>query len=121
MKIAVALGADGAVLAHFGQAEKFFIYDDADGIFTLTECRSASPACSRDGSDALMLAVVRQVSDCAAVIAARFGPCALREVENSGVFPFETEGTLDDKLPAGLARMRDYLLGGRLKDRRRSY
>ena len=121
MKIAIALGADGVTLVHFGQADKFFIYDDAGGAFVMTESRPNSPPCGREDSQALMLAAARQISDCAAVVAACFGPCAVREVGNRGVYHFETEGVLDDRLLAGLARLRDYLLAGRSRNGRKSY
>lgn len=121
MKIAIALQADGVTLAHFGHAEMFLVYEDADNIFQLSEGRNNAPPCGREDSGNLMTAAARLISDCAVVVAARFGPCALREVGNSGVHPFEMDGVLDDKLLAGLARMRDYMPGGRSKQRRRIY
>jgi len=113
MKIAIALGADGLNLAHFGQAERFDVYDDGDGLFLLTESRKNSPPCGREDSATQMNAAARLVSDCAAVVAARFGPCALREVGSRGVYPFEAEGVLDERLLEGLTILRDRLLVGR--------
>ncbi|MGC9967367.1 MAG: NifB/NifX family molybdenum-iron cluster-binding protein [Geobacteraceae bacterium] len=118
MKIAIALGADGVSLAHFGHAERFDVYDDSNGLFLKTESRLNSPPCGREDSGALMSAAARLVSDCAAVVAARFGPCALREVGSSGVFPFEMAGVLDKRLLSGLTRLRDFLPGGRSKQGR---
>ena len=121
MKIAIALEQNGAKLVHFGHAERFAIFDDGDGIFQVVENRSSSPPCGRDDTKFLMTAAARLLSDCTAVIAARFGPCALREVEKNGIFPFEMEGILDQKLLTGLARLRDYLLGGRSKEGRNKH
>jgi predicted Fe-Mo cluster-binding NifX family protein len=120
MKIAIALGEDGLTLAHFGHAEKFDIYDDGHGPFLMAESRKNSPPCGREDSAALMNAAARLISDCAAVVAARFGPCALREVGSKGIFPFEIEGILDKKLLEGLARLRDRLAGGRSKHGRKN-
>jgi len=111
MRIAIALEDDGVTLAHFGHAERFLVYDDEDGIFRLAEARRNNPPCGREDSEALMTASAGLVSDCAAVVAGRFGPCALREIQQVRVFPFEWEGSLDRRLLTGLARMRNLLLG----------
>ncbi len=110
MKIAIALEAEGSALAHFGHAGKFHVYDDREGTFQLVECRPNSPPCGSESSDELMAAAVQVISDCAAVLAARFGPCALRETAVAGVYPFETGRIHDDRLPATLARLRDLVL-----------
>lgn len=112
MKIAIALEAESPALAHFGHAGRFHVYDDGEGTFRLLESRLNSPPCGAADTDALMTAAVRVISDCAAVAAARFGPCALRETAVAGVFPFEMEGVPDDRLPTVLARLRDRLLRG---------
>ena len=114
MKIAIALEADGVTLAHFGHAERFFVYDDGDGAFRLAETRRNIPPCGQEGSEELMTAAAGLVSDCAAVVAGRFGPCAMREVQQARVFPFEWQGTLDRRLLMGLARMRNLLLGKKM-------
>ena len=113
MKIAIALEPDGVTLAHFGHAAWFAVYDDGEGNFRLAENRANSPPCGQEDSGALMMAASQLVSDCAAVVAARFGPCALREVATTGVFPFEMPGAMDKRLLAGLVRLRDHLLRGR--------
>ena len=115
MKIAISLEPDGVTLAHFGHAEKFLIYEDGGGTFLIAESRQNLPPCGRENSAALMAAAARLVSDCSAVVAARFGPCALREVGSCGVFPFEMAGVLDKRLLTGLTRLRDRLLRGRSK------
>ncbi|MEN6437604.1 MAG: NifB/NifX family molybdenum-iron cluster-binding protein [Syntrophobacter sp.] len=114
MKIAIATESDGLTLAHFGHAERFVIYDAGDGLFH-TESRPNSPPCGREDTETLMSAAVRQVSDCAAVVAARFGPCALRQIGSIGILPFEMGGMLDERLLAGLSRLCDRLLEGRSK------
>jgi predicted Fe-Mo cluster-binding NifX family protein len=115
MRIAIALEAESPVLAHFGHAGRFHVYDDGEGAFRLLESRPNSPPCGAANTDALMTATVRVISDCSAVAAARFGPCALRETAVAGVFPFEMEGIPDDLLPTVLASLRDRLLRGRAK------
>jgi predicted Fe-Mo cluster-binding NifX family protein len=121
MKIAIALGIDHVTLAHFGQAECFVIYNDQSGAFRLEESRSNAPPCGSDHSSPLMSATVRLISDCAAVVASRFGPCALGEMAAAGVYPFEMSGILDKRVQLGLTRLRDYLLGGKAKYRGRIY
>jgi predicted Fe-Mo cluster-binding NifX family protein len=123
MKIAFAMEPDLIALAHFGQAECFVIYNDNDqsGAFRLEERRSNAPPCGSDNSTPMMSATVRLISDCAAVVADRFGPCALREMAAAGVYPLEMSGILDKRVQVGLTRLRDYLLGGKAKYRERNY
>lgn len=121
MKIAFALDDDLVTLAHFGHAECFMIYNDESGAFRLEESRENSPPCGSDNATSLMSDTVRLISDCAAVVAARFGPCAQREMAASGIYPFEVSGTVNARVLMGLARMRSYLLGERAKYRERTY
>ena len=66
-----------------------------------------------------MGAAARLISDCAVVIAARFGPCAVRETGKVGIYPFEMGGTVGDGMPETLARLSARLFPGHSKEKGR--
>jgi predicted Fe-Mo cluster-binding NifX family protein len=116
MRIAVARAEGVDENAHFGYAERFLVFELADGGNgedvepILLEERAANGHCTGAGGDRRLLrGTVALVADCTAVIALRIGPCARRDLDAAGVLPLEHPGPgLDGAgaLIAGLRRRR---------------
>ncbi|NTW04418.1 MAG: hypothetical protein HGA19_24670 [Oscillochloris sp.] len=114
MKIAVARHSDFTCIPHFGHAEQFAIFDISEDQPHLQEIRSNRPHCGDTGGDRPQLEqTVVLLADCAAVLAAKIGPCARDALIGHDIVPLEYEGqSLDEVLallPTLKTRLRAYV------------
>ncbi len=73
----------------------------------LVEVRDAGAHCTGTGGDrGLLQRSVDAVADCVAVVAARIGPCARRELDAAGVLALEHAGPGLDGLGPGIEALR---------------
>jgi nitrogen fixation protein NifB len=79
------------VTEHFGRSKWFYIIDiQADGTFVSLERRGVTPLCEGGGHSAeTMAAIVQTLRDCVAVLAAKIGPSARKQLELAGLAVFE--------------------------------
>jgi predicted Fe-Mo cluster-binding NifX family protein len=97
------------VTEHFGRSKGFYIVDiEPDGTFATLERRTVTPLCEGGGhSESTMAATVQVLRDCAAVLVAKIGPSARKQLELAGIAVFEQPVTIEDaaqKLGAYYAR-----------------
>lgn len=100
-KIAVA-SRDGNLIYHFGQTDRFLIYEiDGKGSYYL-ETRTVAPACANEpqsaGHDDQISQNAMIISDCQAVLVGRIGPGARAILQEKGVLPIEGPLFLDEAL-----------------------
>ena len=86
------------VTEHFGRSKSFYIVDiQPDGSFTILERRSVDPLCQDGGhSDSAFAATIELLRDCAAVLAAKIGPGARKQLELAGIAVFEQPIKIED-------------------------
>lgn len=94
MRIAVGRRGDELANSHFGYAEFFSIFDVTDsGAAELVQTRLTGSHCGDDGGDQRHLAeTVAALADCVAVVAARIGPCARRQLAEFDILAAEADG-----------------------------
>ncbi|MDR1445030.1 MAG: dinitrogenase iron-molybdenum cofactor biosynthesis protein [Treponema sp.] len=94
--------ADGVLInQHFGHARWLFIYDvERDGTSALVERRTVDPWCTgRTGACSPGNAgIAGNMGDCIAVLTARIGPPARKELELAGISVFEEPSAIDGAL-----------------------
>jgi predicted Fe-Mo cluster-binding NifX family protein len=100
IKVALALNADGTRLEHFGQADRFGIYELGPSAPVERELRHASAFCRQDDKDNKLETVADLLADCRAVVCAAIGPCARLELSDAGVEAFEYDGATGDAVGA---------------------
>ena len=110
-RVAAASVEGTMVTEHFGRATSFYIVDvQPDGSFAVQERRSVEPLCEGGGhSDSAFAATVQLLRDCAAVLVARIGPSARKQLELAGIAVFEQPVKIDEaakKLGAYYSRIR---------------
>jgi len=96
-RIAVASTDGRAIDAHFGEAESFFIYDAQGGGYAFVERRGVTPfsgSYARAGENGVPPCLAA-ISDCAAVVAVKFGPRAKKELAVVGISAFEHTSDID--------------------------
>jgi predicted Fe-Mo cluster-binding NifX family protein len=93
--VALAIGADGTTLEHFGYAERFAVYEFGPGTPVQREIREAAAFCRREDKEANLQAVAGLLCDCRAVICAAIGPCARLELSFSNVEAYEFDGSVE--------------------------
>jgi predicted Fe-Mo cluster-binding NifX family protein len=87
-----AASIDGILVTeHFGRSKWFFIVDiQPDGTFIPIEQRTVTPLCEGGGhSDSVMASTIQILRDCAAVLVAKIGPSARKQLELAGISVFE--------------------------------
>ncbi|MDR2739118.1 MAG: dinitrogenase iron-molybdenum cofactor biosynthesis protein [Treponema sp.] len=87
-----AASIDGILVTeHYGRSKWFYIVDiQPDGTFITVERRSVTPLCENGGhSEAKMASGVQTLRDCTAVLVAKIGPSARKQLELAGISVFE--------------------------------
>jgi predicted Fe-Mo cluster-binding NifX family protein len=86
------------VTEHFGRAKAFYIVDiQADGSFEIRERRVVTPLCEGGGhSESAFGATVQLLRDCVAVLVAKIGPSARKQLEMAGISVFEQPVRIDE-------------------------
>jgi predicted Fe-Mo cluster-binding NifX family protein len=98
LKVALAVSADGTLLEHFGQAERFAVYELGSHAPRQTEIRQATRFCHQEDKVIKAQDVAELLSDCCAVVCAAIGPCARLELGLAEVESFEYQGPIADVL-----------------------
>jgi predicted Fe-Mo cluster-binding NifX family protein len=97
-RVAAASVEGTMVTEHFGRAKVFYIIDiQADGSFTTLERRSVTPLCEGGGhSESAFGAIVQTIRDCIAVLVAKIGPSARKQLELAGIAVFEQPALIEE-------------------------
>ena len=87
-RVAVASRGDGLVNQHFGHAREFLIYDVDRAGTRLVGHRKVEQYCvGGDGEEDVLAVVLRTLSDCQAVLAAKVGHCPRGQLAAAGIEP----------------------------------
>jgi predicted Fe-Mo cluster-binding NifX family protein len=110
-RVAAASVEGTMVTEHFGRSKGFYIVDiQADGTFATLEKRMVTPLCEGGGhSESGMASTVDMLRDCVAVLVAKIGPSARKQLELAGIAVFEQPATIEDaakKLGAYYAKIK---------------
>ena len=91
-----AASIDGILVTeHFGRSKWFYIVDiQPDGTFVLGERRRVTPLC--ESGHTAMASTVQTLADCIAVLVAKIGPSARKQLELAGISVFEEPATLEE-------------------------
>lgn len=104
MLIAVASKDGKEINQHFGHAERFLIYEVADGGTRLVDERKVSRYCSFDPEHPLRTHVLTGIADalkgCRAVVTAQIGEHPQGELRRLGVEPYAVTGPIRTTLEA---------------------
>jgi predicted Fe-Mo cluster-binding NifX family protein len=97
-RVAAASIEGTMVTEHFGRSKVFYIVDiQADGSFTSLERRAVTPLCEGGGhSNSAFAAILESLRDCAAVLVAKIGPSARKQLELAGIAVFEQPIKLEE-------------------------
>jgi predicted Fe-Mo cluster-binding NifX family protein len=97
-RVAAASVEGTMVTEHFGRAKSFYIVDiQPDGSFEVRERRDVDPLCEGGGhSESAFASTVQLLRDCVAVLVAKIGPTARKELELAGITVFEQPIKLED-------------------------
>ncbi len=91
-KIAAA-SRDDKLVYHFGQADRFLIYEIGHKRSRYLETRRATPACTSDaeeaGHDKRIKEAAALIADCRAVLVSRIGPGAAIILQEQEIRPLE--------------------------------
>jgi nitrogen fixation protein NifB len=91
-KIAVA-SRDDRLVYHFGQADRFLIYEIGPQGSKRLEIRRTTPVCDPDSKEADHAQRIRNtaagIADCRAVLVSRIGPGAAATLKEQGIQPVE--------------------------------
>ena len=100
-KIAVA-SRDGKLVYHFGQADRFLIFEISPLSVHYLETRSVSPACDPDfheaGHERVIAETASSIADCRAVLVSRIGPGAAALLARRGIRPLQVSTFIKDAL-----------------------
>ncbi|GHV29951.1 hypothetical protein AGMMS4952_16340 [Spirochaetia bacterium] len=95
-----AASIDGILVTeHFGRSNGFYIVDiQPDGTFVPVERRTVTPLCESGGhhSESGLASCVEALRDCTAVLAAKIGPGARKQLELAGISVFEQPVILEE-------------------------
>jgi predicted Fe-Mo cluster-binding NifX family protein len=116
-RVAAASVEGTMVTEHFGRSAGFYIVDiQPDGTFAALERRAVTPLCEGGShSQSVMASTVDILRDCAAVLVAKIGPSARKQLELAGIAVFEEPVTIAEaaqKLGAYYARTNRPETGG---------
>ncbi|GHT89930.1 dinitrogenase iron-molybdenum cofactor [Spirochaetia bacterium] len=91
-----AASIDGILVTeHFGHSKWFYIVDiQADGTFVTLERRPVTPLC--ESGHAAMESTLQTIGDCIAVLVAKIGPTARKQLELAGISVFEQPVVLEE-------------------------
>ncbi|MFD1774471.1 NifB/NifX family molybdenum-iron cluster-binding protein [Paenibacillus rhizophilus] len=105
MKVAVGSSDGYAVDRHFGQCDRFIIYEvDEEGLYVQSENREIGNPASRDGHEQIRLeAVAESLADCSYVLVSRVGPGAAAVLHNLGITALAVEAPIEKALDRLLA------------------
>ncbi|BCG59589.1 NifB/NifX family molybdenum-iron cluster-binding protein [Paenibacillus sp. URB8-2] len=105
MKVAVGSSDGYAVDQHFGQCDRFMIYDvDEEGLYVLSENRKIGNPASQNGHEQSRLqAVAESLADCSYVLVGRIGPGAAAVLHNLGTTALAVEAPIEKALDRLLA------------------
>jgi predicted Fe-Mo cluster-binding NifX family protein len=97
-RVAAASIEGSMVTEHFGRSKFFYIVDiQPDGTFVTLERRDVTPLCEGGGhSQEAFAATARTLDDCVAVLVAKIGPSARKQLELAGIAVFEQPVTIED-------------------------
>ena len=102
MLIAVASKDGREINQHFGHAERFLIYDVADGDARLVDEKIVERYCSFDPEHPLrghlLKGIVEALAGCRAVVTAQMGEHPKNELEKLGIEPFMVCGPIKTTL-----------------------
>jgi nitrogen fixation protein NifB len=89
-RVAVATKGDGLVNQHFGHAREFLVYDVGREGARLAGVRKVEQYCrGGEGEEPVLDAVLRALSDCAAVLVAKVGRCPKESLAAAGIEPVD--------------------------------
>lgn len=98
MLIAVASKDGREINQHFGHAERFLIYDVADGEARLVDEKKVERYCTYDADHPQRAHILRHIAEaltgCRAVVCAQIGQGPQMEMERLGIDAFATEGPI---------------------------
>jgi predicted Fe-Mo cluster-binding NifX family protein len=109
-RVAAASIEGTMVTEHFGRSKSFYIVDiQPDGSFVIPERRVVDPLCN-DGhhSGSAFEGTIQILRDCVAVLVAKIGPGARKQLELAGISVFEQPVKIEDaaiKLSAYYSRI----------------
>ncbi|MEO1148962.1 MAG: nitrogenase cofactor biosynthesis protein NifB, partial [Cyanobacteria bacterium J06638_22] len=84
--VAVASKGSGLVNQHFGHAKEFMIYEVDATTVSFVSHRKVGDYCQGGyGEDAMLAGIVDTISDCAAVLAMKIGPCPQKRLQEAGL------------------------------------
>jgi nitrogen fixation protein NifB len=95
-RVAIAIDANGANLAHFGRASRFVVYEFSSGSAALLDTRTAEIFCQQLDKQQRLETVSDLLADCSTVVAAAIGPCARQELREANVQTLEFNGCVED-------------------------
>jgi nitrogen fixation protein NifB len=116
-RVAVATKGDGLVNQHFGHAREFLIYDVDRAGPRLVSHRKVEQYCvGGDGEDDVLADVLRTLSDCDAVLAAKLGHCPRGQLTAAGIEPVTDHAfePIEAALCGWLARLSARVAAGEL-------
>ncbi|MDR2363852.1 MAG: dinitrogenase iron-molybdenum cofactor biosynthesis protein [Spirochaetaceae bacterium] len=90
---------DGVLInEHFGRARWFYIIDaEKDGPVVTVEQRMVTPLCQCGShSEQGMSAGIEALGDCLAVLTAKIGPAARKQLEGAGLSVFEEPAVVEE-------------------------
>jgi len=110
-KIAVA-SRDGKLVYHFGQADRFLIYEISPEGSKYLETRQTTPACDPEahaaaGHEQTIVDTAALIADCRAVLVSRIGPGAVAVLQAQGIQPIEGDIFVEDALSDYLSKGND--------------
>ena len=89
IRVAVATKDRQQIDEHFGQAEVFTVYEVSAAGATLVEPREVAHYCNGDSNDDRRDAIVRALSDCRAIFAARIGDGPRKKLAAAAIEPVD--------------------------------
>ncbi len=102
MLIAVASKDGKSINQHFGHADRFCIYEVADGAARLVDEKKVERYCSYDQGHPLrshiLQAIATALTGCRAIICAQIGQAPQMEMERLGLDTFVAEGPIKQTL-----------------------
>jgi predicted Fe-Mo cluster-binding NifX family protein len=98
MLIAVASKDGKEINQHFGHAERFLIYDVAEGEAKLVDEKKVARYCSYDADHPLRAHLLKAIADslhgCSAVVCSQIGQGPQMEMERLGIDTFVADGPI---------------------------
>ncbi|MGA0198021.1 MAG: nitrogenase cofactor biosynthesis protein NifB [Prochlorotrichaceae cyanobacterium] len=94
--VAVATKGGGLVNQHFGHAKEFMIYEvDATEAHFIGHRKVADYCQGGYGEEAMLEGIIKTISDCKAILAAKVGPCPQKELQKAGLTVIEAYDVIE--------------------------